>query len=365
MNKRIVKFSRIFSSGARPRLSRKEQALFAKRLSLLVRAGVPILKSISLLEDQAVSRAHRAMFAAILRDTANGQFLYKSLGRFRNVFGDFAINVIRVGETSGTLSGNLKYLADELEKKRLLRQKIMGALLYPMVIMIAAFCVSGLMTVYLFPKLLPVFKSLHVTLPLITRVLIFSSDALLYYWWALAAGVGLCIGAYMRLMRMKSFHFAVNKISLKIPYVGTLLMQYHLVHLCRTLGNLIKSDIRVLEAVAISADTATNAVYQKELLRLHEAIAGGGTIAKHLEKHPELFPALFSHMIAIGETTGNLSETLLYLGEMYEQELDEQIKRLSSIAEPLMMLVMGVMVGVIAIAIITPIYEATQHLNPR
>ena len=123
----------------RARLSLQEQALFAKRLSLLARAGVPLLKSMSMLEAQASSSSNRKMFEQISRDIANGQFLHKSLSRFKNVFGDFAINIIRVGEHSGTLSENLKYLSEEIDKKRALRQKVIGALVYPIVIMVAAF----------------------------------------------------------------------------------------------------------------------------------------------------------------------------------------------------------------------------------
>ena len=365
MSKNTKKFPKLSSPLLRARLSLKEQVLFAKRLSLLVKAGVPILKSLSLLETQAVSRANRKMFAQILRDVANGQFLFKSLSRFQGVFGDFAINVIRIGETSGSLSENLKYLAEEIEKKRMLRQKIVGALVYPVVIMIAAFSVSGLMTVYLFPKLLPVFKSLNVQLPLITRALIGISAFLLQWWLALVAVLIVCVIAFAFLMRLEAFRFRVNQMSLKIPFVGTLLMHYHLVNICRTLGNLMRSNIRILEAITITADTSTNLVYRKTLRHLHQSIAKGGNISTYLEKHPRFFPPMLSQMVAIGETTGNLSETLLYLGEMYEQELDEQTKRLSSTIEPLMMVMMGVLVGFIAISIITPIYEITQHLNPR
>jgi len=356
-------FSRLYTF--RARLSLQEQALFAKRLSLLVRAGVPLLESIAILKRHSSSKANRAMYERISNDIANGQFLSKSLSNFKKVFGDFAINIIRVGETSGTLSENLKYLADEIDKKRQLRQKLAGALVYPIVIMIAAFGVSGLMTIYLFPKLTPVFKSLNVDLPLVTRMLIFSSDFFLKYWIVLILSLVVSITAFVFLMRLKSFRFNINKISLKVPILGALLKNYHIINICRTLGILCKSQVRVLEAVTIAADTSTNLVYRKELQNLHRSIAKGGNISKHFEKHPKLFPGMLSQMIAIGETTGNLSDTLLYLTEIYEQELDEQAKRLSSVVEPAMMLFMGLLVGFVAVSIITPIYAVTQHLNPK
>ena len=365
MNNLIKKIQTLSVSLPRARFSLKEQMLFARRLSLLIKAGVPILKSISLLQAQGTSRANRKMYAHIMRDTANGQFLSKSIGKYRHVFGDFAINVIRVGETSGRLSENLQYLAEEIEKKRLLRQKVVGALVYPVVIMIAAFSVSGLMTIYLFPKLMPVFKSLNVELPLITRILLMVSTFILMYWWALIGGAIACVVIFTLLMRGESFRYRVHQFLLKLPLVGQLLAYYHLINICRTLGNLMRSNVRMLESVAITAETSTNLVYRKSLHNLHQAVVRGGAISQYLGKYPKLFPLIVSQMVSIGETTGNLSDTLVYMAEMHEQELDEQIKRLSSLIEPLLMLAMGIFVGFIAISIITPIYEVTQHLNPR
>ena len=365
MSKPAQKFSRRSLVTFRARLSLQEQALFARRLSLLVKAGVPLLESLSILERHATSSANRRMFEHISKDVANGQFLSKSLSRFKKVFGEFAINIIRVGETSGTLPENLKYLSDELDKRRKLRQKLIGALVYPLVIMISAFSVSGLMTVYLFPKLMPVFKSLNVDLPFMTLVLIAISNFLLSYWLFLVLALVVLVIVFIFLMRLPRFHYAMNTVSLKIPIVGLLLKNYHIVNLCRTLGILFKSQVQILEAITVTADTSPNLVYRKELQRLHRAITKGGTISKHFEKHPKLFPGMLTQMIAIGEKTGNLSDTLIYLAEIYEQEFEEQTSRLSSVVEPAMMLMMGLLVGFVAVSIITPIYEVTQHLNPK
>lgn len=365
MNKSALKTLKHALGTFRARLSLQEQALFAKRLSLLSKAGVPLLESIAILERHATSKANRKMFQHISHDLSNGQFLSKSLSRFKKVFGEFAINIIHVGETSGTLSDNLKYLADEIDKRRRLRQKLIGALVYPAVIMVAAFSVSGLMTVYLFPKLLPVFKSLHVELPFMTRALIIISDFLLSYWLFLGIGIVILTVAFTFLMRVWRFRFQMNRLVLRLPIVGMLFKSYHLINMCRTLGILFKSQVNILEAVTVASDTTPNLVYRRELQHLHRAVTKGGTISKHFEKHPQLFPGMLTQMIAIGETTGNLSDTLIYLAEIYEQEFDEQTSRLSSIIEPAMMILMGLLVGFIAVSIITPIYEVTQHLNPK
>lgn len=365
MNKIKLKLPKLSFSLLRPRLSLREQALFAKRLSLLIKAGVPLLKSLTILSRQTKSRANKKMFARITRDIENGQYLAKSLGSFKKTFGEFAINIIRVGETSGTLSENLKYLADELDKKRRLRQKVIGALVYPAVIMIAALAVSALMTVFLFPKLLPIFKSLNVPLPLMTRIMLFLSDFLTHYWWLIILALVLFAILFTLLMRIQRFRFVVHRITLSMPIIGSLFKDYYLVNMCRTLGILIKSSVHILEATTIAADTSTNLAYRKELQELHRSINKGSNVAKHFQKNQRLFPNIMAQMIEIGENTGNLSDTFLYLADMYEEDLDEQTKRLSSVIEPVMMIGMGLLVGFIAISIITPIYEVTQHLNPR
>ena len=364
IKERASKLKKISFSAFSVRLSRQEQVSFTKRLGLLVKSGVPLLEGLHMLEKQSKG-GRKKIFEQISRDIANGKFLHKSLGQFPRMFGVFAINLIRVGEISGTLSENLRYLAEEIEKQRKLRQKVISALIYPAVIMVSAFGVSGLMTVYLFPKLLPVFKTLNVDLPFTTRALIFISDMLLRYWWALGIGLIILIIAFVFAMRIKRFRFIMHSIFLRIPVVGGLLKNYYLTNISRTLGVLFKSNVRVLEAITVTADTTANLVYERELRNLHDAIKRGGSIAKQLEDRPRLFPPMLTQMITIGERTGNLSDTLLYIGEIYEGELDEETKRLSSLIEPAMMLCMGVLVGFIAVSIITPIYEVTQHLNPK
>jgi type IV pilus assembly protein PilC len=347
------------------KFSLQEQALFARRLSLLMRANISLIQAMNMLEGQAASRAHQKMLNRVSQDIANGQFLSKSLARSKGIFGSFGINIINIGETSGTLSQNLHYLADELDKQQKLRQKIVGALIYPAIIFLAALALSAFMTMYLFPKLIPVFKSLNVELPFLTRFMISLSNFLINNWLMLLLSILGTLIVSIFLLRIPNIKFLANKASLKIPIIGPMLKHYYLINICRTLGILFKSQVPVLEAVTVTAGTSPNLVYKKELLKLNRAIAKGSNLATHLEKNTSVFPKLLSQMIAVGETTGNLSDTLLYLGEMYEQELDEQTKRLSSLLEPVMMIGMGLLVGLVAISIITPIYEVTQHITPR
>jgi type IV pilus assembly protein PilC len=347
------------------RFNLRDQALFARRLSLLVRAGVPILESLQILKKQSRSRSVSRMFDHIIRDVANGRDLSRSLGRFRKVFGEFALNIIKVGETSGTLPENLIYLGTEIDKERELKRKVVGAMIYPILIVIMTFAVTALLTVFLFPKLLPIFQSLKVDLPWTTRLLLWISNFLIHYGFYLLIGIVVAIIGYFLLLRLKPVRLFMHRVLIRLPLMGSFFQDYQLTSICRTLGLLLKGSMTVLEAVRITGDTTSNLAYQEELKGIHRIVAKGGTISTHMEKRPKLFPPLVSQMIAIGEKTGNLAETFVYVAEIYEQDLDEKTKRLQTVIEPLLMIFMGLIVGFVAVSIITPIYDITQHLQPK
>lgn len=346
------------------RLSLKEQTLFAKRLSFLITGGIPILEGLTLLSRQAKTRTKKKIFEKIISDVANGQFLSTSLGQFNNMFGDFAINLIRVGETSGVLSQNLNYLADELKKKQILRQKVLSALVYPAFITVMTLGVAILLTAYIFPKIMPIFQSLHVELPITTRILIWMSDAIRDYGFY-AAGVAAAAGIAFAICvkRIELFHYVVDRSLIRMPIIGRLIQSYNMTNYTRTLGLLLKSGISILQATKIAADTLTNRAYQREARTVEHVVLKGGKISKHLEKSPRLFPDMATQMILIGETSGKLPETLVYLSEMYEHEVEDITKNLSSSIEPILMVVMGAIVGFVAISVITPIYGITQNLS--
>lgn len=359
-----INFLKILKPLSLARLSLQDQSLFAKRLSLLSQAGISLLESIDILGRQSKKRARR-IFEEIRHDISNGQYLSKSLSKHRRIFGDFAINIIHVGETSGTLSENLKYLSEEIDKKRKLRGTVINAFIYPIIIMIAAFGICGFLVLYLFPKLMPIFKNLRVALPITTRILIWLSSSLTKYGlWIIIAFILLTI-IFVLSLRHKSVRTIFDRLTLKIPVFGRIIQHYHLSNICRTLGLLLKSNMPVLEAIKITGNTSTSLPYKTELHNLKNSIAKGSNICKQLEKCPRLFPVMLTEMVAIGEKTGNLSETLVYLAGIFEHELNEKTKKLSSVIEPIMMLGMGLIVGFIAVSIITPIYEITQHLQPK
>ena len=343
----------------------KDQVYFAKRLSFLIHANVPVLDSLRILQKQTKSRIRKDMFENIIDDVSNGQSLARSLGKFKKVFGGFAINIIKTGEASGSLDESLNYLADELEKKHRLRRKVFGALIYPALIIVATLGVVGMLTIYVFPKILPIFASLSFELPVTTKILIWFTDFLTAYGlWVLGAFAIIGVTSSILISTQEVAHYVWDRIVLKIPLLGKISLNYQMANLNRTLGLLLKTDTGVVDSFAIASDTTNNAVYARQLKIISDSLIHGESVAVQLSKRPDIFPNLMAEMIAIGEKTGRLSDTFLYLAGLYEEEVDNQTKNLSNSIEPLLMITMGVIVGFIAISIITPIYEVTQNLNP-
>ncbi len=323
-----------------------------------------MLESMHVIKKQTKSKSEINVFDKIVTDLANGQTLAASLARFKGVFGNFAINIIRAGESSGTLTANLNYLADELKKKEMLRKKIMSAMLYPLIITIATFGITGLLIVYIFPKILPIFQSLNAKLPLSTRILIFLSDGIRQYGiYIFIALVILGIGFYFLLKKVPRAKFIYDGLIFRIPFIGAIAKNYNIVNTTRTLGLLLKSGLSLTEALSITADTTENTQYKKAFDDVSRGVTKGKNVSEITHSSPALFPDMLSHMVAVGEKSGNLSNTLIYLSEYYENEFDDLTKNLSSSIEPVLMIVMGILVGFVAISVITPIYEITNSLK--
>lgn len=345
------------------RLSLQEQIMFAKRLAILVKAGIPILQALDMLQKQTTSKSAAHIMRRLSAEVANGQYLSTGMALFSTVFGDFAVNIVRVGEVSGTLHENLHYLAAELKKKQELRRKLVGALIYPLFILVATVGIAILLTAYVFPKIVPIFQSFKAQLPWSTRVLIFVTYSFNTYWLYILIGVSGFAFLLSVLWRIRPVRFWVDRNLLRVPLIGTLLQTYHMANCARTLGLLLKSDVRIIESLRIVSTTMHNLAYKDQFILLAENVGKGGKLSTYLEVEGGLFPAALSQMVSVGEMTGNLSQSLLYVADMYEDELNTLTKNLATSIEPILMICVGVLVGFIAISIITPIYSITQSLH--
>lgn len=363
----LAKLFPTFAKGRSPyamQFSSKEQVLFAKRLSFLVSASVPLLESLHVLKEQSKSPRLTRLYDALIADVAAGQTLSSSLKKFQRAFGLFAVNIIKVGEMSGVLSQNLIYLADELKKRHELKRKIQGALIYPIIVSVATIGVAGVLTVYIFPKIMPIFISLNVELPLTTRALLWLS--LFLQSWGLYVLVGIVVFVFAwtaALRALPPLRYAVDQLILRLPITGPIALYYNMTTIARTLGLMLKSGVVLSEAMRVVGETMENSRYRKLCLDIALEIQTGKRLSVLMQKYPRYFPPMMTHLIAIGERTGNLSGSLIYLADMYEADVDDMTKNLSNSIEPILMLVMGLIVGLVAVSVITPIYQVTQSLQ--
>jgi type IV pilus assembly protein PilC len=345
-------------------ISTKERVLFAKRLSFLMKAGVGVVESISIIRDQTKSKRLRLVFDIIVADVTAGQFLSRSLARYEKLFGQFTINMIRIGENAGVLSENLLYLADELSKKHALERKVRSALIYPVFITVATLGVTGMLIIFIFPKIMPIFISLNVKLPWTTKALLTVSTYLSHWGFVTLIGVTVLAGIFEAVRRSyEPLHYGVDWLILRLPIVGTIAQTYNCANFCRTIGINLKSGVNVAEAMSVTADVTKNLVYKRAYKDFAIHITRGEKISYAMKKYHRIFPDMLPHLILIGETTGSLTYTLGYLSELYESEVDEATKNLSNSIEPILLILMGAIVGLIATSVIAPIYEVTKYIG--
>ncbi|MDO8530542.1 MAG: type II secretion system F family protein [bacterium] len=359
------KFKALSSKQLFLRLSLKSQILFIKQLAILMRAGVPLLSSLYMLKKQSRSRAMIKIMEQMIKDVENGQYLATAMGKFKKSFGELTINIIAVGEISGTLSNNLDHLAVALKKRQALRRKVIGASVYPVLIIAATLGITVMLTVFVFPKIVPVFQSINYELPWTTKFLIFLSNSAKNYGLFIGLGALAAMIALFFLLKIKRVHYYYDTILVRIPFIKKMIQMYNTANICRTLGLLLNSGVTVVRGFHITSNTTVNLAYKKGLDDIAGKITEGEIISANMNKSPALFPLAVSQMIEVGESTGKLSETFTYLADIHEEEMDDLTRNLSTTIEPMLLIFMGVLVGFIAISIITPIYGITQHLTPR
>ncbi len=352
-----------FFSKSFEHLSLQDRINFARHLSLIIKAGLPLYEGLKIVQKQTESPVLKKVVDSLIIDVNNGKFLADGLAKYEYLFSGFFVNIVRVGEASGTLSKNLLYLADELKRSKELESKVRSAMIYPLVILVATIAMAGFLVFYVFPKLIPVFTGMNLQLPITTRIMLSVLSLLqhygLYIFGVLAVAIA---GAWVALKNSKAVKYLADKSLLYMPVVSDLVVGVNMVNFTRVLALLMKSGIKIVEAITITSFTFNNEIYRQALTEAEDEIRKGGQLGAFLESRRHLFPPLVSGMVLIGENTGDLTGNLEYLAEYYDQEVDLKLHGLTALIEPFMLLLMGAMVGFIALSIITPIYSISQGL---
>jgi type IV pilus assembly protein PilC len=335
---------------------------FTKHLALMIQAGLPIDESIRILRDQATGR-FRKILAEILKAVESGRPLSEALTRHVGVFSELFIATVRAGELSGTLEGSFRDLAVQLTKSYDLNRKVRGAMVYPIIVIAAALGVGLGMSIFVLPRILTLFASITVKLPLSTRILMGFSGFLAKNWAPFFIALAAAIFGIWNLLQLRAVKPVTHAILLRLPIFGTMSRNFNLATFARTMATLLRSGISIGEAFQICSETIRNVRYKKALLKVKETIETGAPSSTVLEEFPHLFPPTATRMIAVGEHTGKLEETFSYLSEFYEDEVDSMTKNLSTIMEPVLLLLIGLAVGFVAIAVIMPVYNMINSID--
>lgn len=345
------------------RVSFQERINFTRHLSVIINAGLPLLTGLQIIRKQTSSRVLGRIIEQLITDVNNGKFLADGLERYRHVFGDLYVSIVRIGETSGTLASNLSYLWDHMRKSSALKSKVRSALIYPVILLVMTILITGFLTFYVFPKMLTAFTSLNVHLPWPTRVLIATLGFLRKFWWLLS-GLFIAGAIVFRLLLLtRTVRYLFNRSLIALPVVGRLITDVNIAYLSQLLAVMLKSGSKIVESLTVVSRATGNIVYQRALTEAAEEVRRGRTLSSFLATRRRLFPPLVAAMAAVGETTGNLEQNLFYLSEYYTEEVDEALRNATSLLEPAIILAMGLVVGFVALAVITPVYSLTQGFH--
>jgi type II secretory pathway component PulF len=343
------------------KISLRQSIYISKRISFLLEAGVSLPKAFSIIAGQMKKRG--VVLSRIASAISHGQAITEVISR-AGIFGASAMPMIKIGEESGTLAESFSSLSDELEKRAMLQQKIIGAILYPTCITVGMLVLVTVLMVVVFPKMLGVFESLHVVLPLSTRILMWVSNFLRRFWFYLgfvdvAGFVAFCVFY----KRAGKFRLKMDHIVLKIPLVSALVRVYMLASISNIIGLLLTNNSSLLTALHVAGQTCGNHAYREALKSVTDEVSGGVSLGQALGDFSEFFPQEFCDLVSIGEQTGKLSETFTYAHTLYARDLDMLTKSLSASIEPILMVVIGLAIGFVALSIVSPMYSITSHLR--
>lgn len=339
-----------------------ERVLFARYFGLMLRAGLDMKSALATLAKQTKNQALVSALQEVLQSVGAGKTLAASMRPFPIAFPDLFVSFIEVGEATGTLQETLEVLATQLQKEFELRRAVMGGMLYPIVIIGALFSVGLAMMIFVVPKLVEVFEGFDVELPLMTRVLILISSSFSTYWYiVIIAGAGLVASAW-RLMKIPSIHMQFSRLLLYVPIVGRITKDINVARFSRNLNSLLVSGVAYTEALQILGKNTPHRVYAEVFQKAEAHIKQGKTLSEFLKQHESLFPTLVISIMGVGEQTGELASVLKEVATFYEGEVDQTMKNLTSIMEPVLMICIGLGVGALAISIISPIYSLVNVL---
>ena len=335
--------------------------MFCRQLATLLKAGTPIADSIRILSDQVSSKALQKALNEVFHDIRSGTSFSDACKKFPKIFDKVFINMILAGETSGDLERVMDQLAIFYEKEHKIHGKVKSAMTYPIVVSIVAVIVVVILLTKVLPSLLDNLLSVGGEIPLPTKIVIALSDFMINYWYILVIAVILLLIIYMAIKRNPKGQYMLDLVKLKIPVFGALAQKQIIARISRTMASLFASSVPVLQILRMSGEVSGNKVYEKVLDESRESLRRGASLSLPLAQS-WVFPSLVSHMVAIGEETGQLDTMLEKIADFYEEEVEQLASRLSTVIEPLMIAILGIIVGTIVLAAMMPMFSIYQNV---
>jgi len=343
-------------------LTANDLSLLTRQFATLLVAGLPLVDALGVLVDQAEKKSIKALLADIREQIRGGKALSAVLESYDKDFSAIYVHMVRAGEASGALDQILFRLAEFLEKQLALKNKVTNAILYPVLMLIVGMSVLFFLVTFVVPKITAVFVSMKQALPWPTVALMSASGFLADYWMVLMTLVGASLYMTRRFIRTATGRMVADRMILRLPLVGDVARMVSISRLTSTLATMLASGVQLLDALDVSKRVMNNRVLEATVEGARQNIREGETIADPLKRSGE-FPALVTHMIAVGEKSGEMEEMLRRVSQIYDGEVERVITRLTSLMEPIMILVMGVIVFFIVVAILLPIFEMGQMIH--
>ncbi len=338
-------------------VSSKEVVMFTRELAIMIESNVPPAKALEALGDQTSNKAFKEKIFKIAADIREGVPLSKAFARYPKIFSTFFVNMIRSGEISGTLPDVLRKIADHLENEYYIRSKTIGAMIYPVVVLVVFAVIFMVVVIYIIPGLVEVLESSGAELPLVTKIVIGVSNFAVNYWWIVLLGIIGIASFVIYYPKTEEGKKITDMLILKIPAIGGFQKNVYMNRFAENLSTLLSSGKPITEALEVTADLIGNEVYRKIILDARESVIKGQKVSDSLVNHPKEISPLFVQMVAVGESTGKISETLMNVVRFYKTEIETFVDSISNVIEPVLILGLAGMVGLLVAAVFLPLYQ--------
>ena len=340
----------------------KNKMIFSRHLGVMISSGLSLSSALTTLGSQEKNKGFQKIILDIADEVKKGVALADAMKKYPKVFDDVFVSMINVGEVSGNLEEILKILSEQMEKDHKLVSKVKGAMIYPAVIIVLMLVIGVLMMIFVIPKITQIFKDFDAELPLMTRIVLGVSDFMASNALLTIASLIIVVGAIIFFYKTKAGVKFFHKLFLKFPSIGSIVVEVNSARFSRILSSLLKSGVSLVESLKIVSDTLGNYYFKTAVKKASEDVQRGVNLSEVLKENKDIFPYLVIQMIEVGEETGKTPEILLELASFYEDEVEQVTQNLSSVIEPILMIVIGGAVGFFAIAIIQPIYSLVNTI---